>query len=221
MRTAGSIVAAAVITVGIVGFSVCSEGAITANREFGSLVAGVGEPITVTFTLSNTDGADIRGFYYADHIPSGLSVTNVSVLVDGSPISSSPSPSTGEYLFEQGSIGEVYPDCRPYRWILEIPPGNDQNNPVSGSVVIEYQVQSATDQLCTFPNYNWVGELDGGGSGVFGYDEGSETIQIGLAGAQLHGTPQLTLFGTIALVAALAFAAVLHNRVYGVRSLSR
>ena len=68
---------------------------VTVGRAFDKADAVVGEAIRDTVTFSNMETASLRGFYYADHIPQGLTVTTERVAVNGSPV-------TG-YTYESGA----------------------------------------------------------------------------------------------------------------------
>ncbi len=207
----------------VVGLVVCqvvhpvaSMGEVTAVRDFDTLSADVNEPVTVTFELTSTEASAIRGFYYADHIPADLSVTPVSVEVDGNPLDAS------DYTYETGSVGGVYSGCRANRWVLETPPSYGEDNPVSASVTITYRVESTEAGTYTFPNYNWVGNAVGGVGVVFGYDEGEPPILEVAGGGEgegegtppvPYGTPGLTLVGLVTLASAIAFVTVRKSRV--------
>jgi len=187
---------------------------VTATREFDMLTAGVSELVTVTFQLTNTEGKNIKGFYYADNIPTGLSVSAPVVKVDGIDVS---------YTYETGQVGEVYTNCRTHRWIVETPPSYPQVTPVGASVRIEYKVLADSGGSYAFPNYNWAGTIvDGGVGSVFGYDDGEVPV-LEVSGAEgegegegegptVSGVPQSTWLGTAMLVSLLALAAVLSRR---------
>ena len=52
-----------------------SDAGISASREFNTTEAATGEAITVIFRLDNVSDS-IKGFYFADHIPSDFTVVN-------------------------------------------------------------------------------------------------------------------------------------------------
>ena len=65
------------------GFSTHST---TISRSFDKDEAVVGDPITVTVNFTNEEADDLRGFFYTEQIPDGLSVDTISVQIDGSTI---------------------------------------------------------------------------------------------------------------------------------------
>ena len=123
----------------------------TISRTFDTVETGVDGSITVTVDLTNSEANDLKGFYYAEHVSQGLTISTISVKIDGNDIS--------DYLFESGSVGDVYPGCIVCRWILETPTTFDENNTISsGSTVqIVYSVSSGQEGTFHFDEFNWVG----------------------------------------------------------------
>ena len=80
--------------------SAYSTNSTTIFRSFGKDVVTLGESINVTVNFTNTESNSLRGFYYVEQIPQGLVVNPVSVKIDGNAIPN--------YIFESGSVGEVY-----------------------------------------------------------------------------------------------------------------
>jgi len=201
----------AAVMVCVAAYSVTGMGEITANRTVpSSTQADQSVVLTFALELDETETDPIHGFYYADHIPSGLTVTTDSVRVDG--VTLDPE----DYTYEAGWSGEVYPGCVTSRWIVDMP-ASLGDHPVSDSVVIQYRVESAVGASYTFPNFNWVGVI--GGSSAFGYDETdpAPVLEVeGEGGAPLpepvvNGTPLSGGLGLGILVSLLAFAALLKS----------
>jgi len=122
----------------------------------------VGQAITVTAVLVNSGPSAVRGFYYADHLPSELDVSTVAVTVDGT--------ATTDYTYEVGYIGEVYQGMRTHRWVLETPPGFDEGQPVTSTCTVVYEVTGSTAGLYALPGYTWAGYDTDVQIGVFGYE---------------------------------------------------
>ncbi len=104
----------------VFGFSTHST---TISRSFDKEEAVIDEPITITVSFINEEAYDLRGCYYTEQVPAGLSVVTDSVQIDGSTISN--------FVGESGSSGDVYSGSIPYRWILESPTDFAQDNPIS------------------------------------------------------------------------------------------
>ena len=147
----------------------------TISRTFDTVETGVDDLITVTVDLTNSEANDLRGFYYAEHVSQGLTVSTICVAIDGNDIS--------DYLFESGSAGDVYPSYIPYRWILETPTTFDENNTISsGSTVkIVYSVSSGQEGTFYFHEFNWVGyyrNTPEGERAAFGHSEADDRKTI-------------------------------------------
>lgn len=189
------------------GFS--SETSISADRSFATLNVPLGQSTDVTFQLDNDGENAIRGFYYTDNIPAELIVNTLSVQVDGETLTPS------EYTYETGGVGSVYSGCRPYRWIIETPPGFAEDNPVSQSVVIRYSVSDATGVAATyeFPGNEWAGNVEGGTGNAFGYDDDAPTLTFALSSPEPQGTPVSGPFGLAVLALLLSLAVVFRDRL--------
>ena len=121
------------------------------SRSFDQVEASVSEPITVTVNFTTSEVNALRGFYYTDQIPQGLTVDSVSVKINGTDIP--------DYIFENDSLGDVYDGCIPYRWILETPTAFLENNPIPPNYTVEivYSVSSTDDGTFDFDEFDWVG----------------------------------------------------------------
>ncbi|MGA1791551.1 MAG: hypothetical protein ACMUIM_08695 [bacterium] len=137
------------------------------ERSFDKVQASIGDPITVTTTFKNFDTIDLRGLYYVDHIPQGLTVSSIIVKIDGNVVSDS--------IEEYGSIDEVYEGTIPYRWIMETPNTFNENNPIgpNSTLEIKYSVTSGQSGEFNLNAFNWVGfylqKADEGQRAAFGH----------------------------------------------------
>ncbi len=135
----------------------------------------VGEEITVTVNFTTEEVNDLRGFYYTDQIPEGLTVNTVSVKINDGDVS--------DYIFEYDSIGDVYAGCIPYRWVLETPTAFLENNPVPPNYTVEivYSVSSTQEGTFDFNEFDWVGYYQDAAEGyreAFGHSEDADRQTI-------------------------------------------
>ena len=147
----------------------------TISRTFNPLVAVWGESITVTVTFTNWESNDLRAFYYVDQIPDELNVNRISVKINGTDVLG--------YTSESGSVGDVYAGCVPHRWILEVPPDFDENNPIEANSILEivYSVGSDLFGVFNFDEFHWVGYYQDAAEGqmaAFGCSEDAEKQAI-------------------------------------------
>ena len=145
---------------------------VTVKRSLYKTEAVVGETIRVTVTLSNLETAILRGFFYSDHIPQGLSVTTESVTVDGAPISG--------YTYESGGSGDVWTGSITHRWILETPISFTEDNPVpsGASVEIVYLLSSPATGTFELNEFNWSGYYPDSFDAAFGHSETSDRTTL-------------------------------------------
>lgn len=125
------------------------------TRSFDKEEAVVGESIIATVTFTHFESTDIRGFFYSEYVQEGLNIETVSVTVVGG-------DNEGEidnYSLEIVSDNDAFPESRIYRWILELPPDFNKNNPiVSGETLkIVYSITSPNDGIFDFEEFHWVG----------------------------------------------------------------
>ena len=154
------------------GFSTHTTGI---SRTFDPVEAFVTAGITVTVNFTTSEVNDLRGFYYTEQIPQGLSVSTISVKINGSDIP--------DYIFENDSIGDVYPGYIPYRWVLETPTAFLENNPISPNYTVEivYSISSRQTGTFDFDEFGWVGyyqEAPEGERVAFGHSEDADRQTI-------------------------------------------
>jgi len=146
-----------------------------AFRVFDKVDAEVGESIRITVNFTNLETEDLKGFYYAEHVPEELTVTSVSVKLDGSEVSN--------YVFEIGDPGDVYPGCVGYRWVCETPSLFEEGNPISSGSTVEvaYTVSSGEEGSFELSEFHWVGYYPGapeGETAAFGHSEEADEETI-------------------------------------------
>ncbi len=151
-----------------------STGDVAISRTYDRVEAGINEPVTVTVSFTNSHTSiDMKGFYFSEQIPAGLTVNTVSVKIDGADVSI--------YIYEVGLPGDVYTSFTPHRWILETPPGFTENNPIPfGDSILEivYTVTSSQKGTFNFDHFNWVGYYEGATDSDFGHSEVSDKVAI-------------------------------------------
>src|SRR5712675_2038412 len=82
-------------------------------RRLATVAALTNTPILVTVTFTNASTNALRGFFFGEQLPSALTVTPLSLTINGGAITN--------YVVENGQDGDVYPGCTPWRWVLETP----------------------------------------------------------------------------------------------------
>jgi uncharacterized repeat protein (TIGR01451 family) len=115
-----------------------TSGSLALARTFDKTVVVTNSPILVMATLTNTSPDTLRGFFYFDELPSGLTVTNLSVTLSGLSLTN--------FSLESGLDGDVYAGCTPWRWRLETPTNFVEGNPLppQGVVQIVFSISCAS-----------------------------------------------------------------------------
>ena len=164
------------------------------SRSFSQTSALTNSVIVVKASFTNAEAVSLRGFYYADQVPSGLSVTALGMTLNGASVTN--------YLVEVGTNGDVYPGCTPYRWVLEeptgfsgwsyftndagdieyewsleLPAGSTQANPLSagGVLQIAYAVSSTEPGQFDLQQFSWAAFNPKATNAAFGYSEAADT----------------------------------------------
>ncbi|MCJ8502994.1 hypothetical protein [Desulfatitalea alkaliphila] len=160
-----------------------STHATDAYRSFDALEAAAGEAITVTVVFSNLEPADLRGFFFTEHIPVGLSVTTEAVMIGGVRVG---------YVYETGAVGDVYAGSVPHRWVLETPGDFTQDNPVapSATVTIIYRLTSSDEGAFQLGAFNWAGYYRDALGAAFGHSEGADDVALVFAAGDGGGGGQ-------------------------------
>jgi uncharacterized repeat protein (TIGR01451 family) len=155
---------------GAFGFS-SDESAL--ERRFDRWMVRTNSAVIITASFTNAGAAPLSGFFYSEQVPSGLTVTTLSVLLNGQNITN--------YLFEFGQDGDVYAGCTPYRWVLEQPPAFVQTNsvPAAGSVQITYSVSSSSPGTFNLQQFSWAGQHTRTTNVAFGYSENTAQQSVG------------------------------------------
>jgi hypothetical protein len=127
------------------------------SRSFDKTQAAPDSSITVTVSFANYELDELRGFYYTEQIPVGLTLETVSIKIADD---IGGETEISNYTIESGSSGDVYPGFVPNRWIIETPPPPfDENNPISTDYTLEivYTVSSPSQGTLNFSDFSWVG----------------------------------------------------------------
>ncbi len=154
---------------GALGFS--SDGS-SLTRTLDRTLAVTNTPILVTVNFTNGQSDAIRGFYYAEQIPYGISVTTVGVVLSGQAVTN--------YTSESGQDGDVFAGCTPYRWRLESPTNFAEVNPIppQGTVQITFALSSASPGSFSLQEYSWAGHGPNDLDESFGYGEAADQQTI-------------------------------------------
>ncbi len=142
-----------------------STGSLSLVRTVNLTTALAGSAVTVTATLTNGGAAGLRGFYYADQLPSGLTVSTVKVTLNGRPVT--------DFTFESGQDGEVYAGLTPRRWRLETPTNFAEANPIpaGGVAQIVYSVTAPSAGFFLLQQFAWAACFADRSSTAFGCSE--------------------------------------------------
>ena len=136
------------------------------GRNFDRTIALTNAPVLVTATFANGGAALLHGFFYTDQLPDALTVSPVSVTLDGQSISN--------YLFESGWSGDVAPGCTPWRWVLETPASFAELNPIppQGTVQISYAITSPVPGAFLLQDYSCAAFDPVATNSIFKYSTG-------------------------------------------------
>ncbi len=121
------------------------------TRTFDQTEAALDSYITVKVNFKNNEIKDLRGFYYTEQIPEGLSVNTKSVKINSQEIA--------DYIVESNGKHAVYTGYIPFRWILEEPPLFEKNNPITASANLEiiYTISSSHSGSYYLDQFSWAG----------------------------------------------------------------
>ncbi len=160
-------IAAVLLTAGIwteTALAFSSDGS-SIIRSFSAELALTNSPVIVTVTFTNGQTNTLRGWFYSDQLPAGLSVNTLSVKIDGH--------SVPNYVVESGQVSEVYPGCKPWRWVLEQPPAFNESNVIAGSGTIElmYAVNALSPGSFALQQYSWCAWAVTTTNACFGHSE--------------------------------------------------
>ena len=128
-------------------------------------IARTNSVVVFSVTFSNGCANPLRGFYFTDQMPSGLTVTPIALSINGAAVTN--------YSFISGQSGDVYSGCTPFRWVLEQPADFLEPNAIApaGVVGIEYSVTSPTPGSFALQEYAWAGYEAALTNSSFGYSE--------------------------------------------------
>jgi hypothetical protein len=142
--------------------------AMSWSRTLDKTVALTNTPIVVTSTFTNGDAWAVRGFCYSEQLPSGLTATSMSVVLNGSPITN--------YTVESGMDGDVLAGCTPWRWVLELPDDFVPANPLApqSTVQVIYSITASQSGSFTFQQSMWFAADLVLTNACFGYGENSD-----------------------------------------------
>ena len=153
----------------------------TLSRSFDKTRAVTNDAIVITVMFDNNETNDLRGFSYVDQVHSSLTVTTLSVRVNGANVTN--------YTFESGWDGDVYVGMTPRRWVLESPTGFPESNPLtaSSSVEIVYAITTMSTGSFHLNEFAWIGRYESSSESALGYSEADDG-QIVAFGEAIAGT---------------------------------
>ena len=129
------------------------------------------DSIFLTVTFNNLEAQTLRGFYYVEYLPPGLSVQTKSIEIYGSPVTN--------YILESGQADELYPNYIAYRWILETPVTFPQSNPLPASrqLKIVYNISTNIAGEYALNEFHWSGYYESAHA-AFGHSENPDSLTI-------------------------------------------
>lgn len=141
-------------------------------RSFNQTYTLTNTPILVTATFTNVGTNSLRGFFYSEQAPAGISLEPVSVILNGQIITN--------YIFESGQLGDVYAGCTPQRWVLESPINFIEANPIppQATLQITYAISAAVPGSFCFQQFAWASYVPGVTNASFGYAEDADSQTV-------------------------------------------
>ena len=138
------------------------------TRSFAQAFTLTNLPIVVTATFTNGGTNTLRGFFYSEQVPPGISLQTVSVILGGETVTN--------FTFESGLLGDVYAGFIPQRWVLESPTNFAEANPIPPGATLQiiYAISSAVPGSFSFQQFSWAGYDQGVTNASFGYSEDSD-----------------------------------------------
>ncbi|MGC3959706.1 MAG: hypothetical protein QM813_17800 [Verrucomicrobiota bacterium] len=156
----------------------------TLSRALERTTAQTNAAMIVTVRFTNTSPNAVRGFYYADQLPSALNVTTLSVRLNG--------VATTNYTEEIGLDGDVYSGCTPHRWLFERPEKPTVTNqiPAQATAEIVFALTATNSGTFALQPAAWVGFDRVLTNALFGFDTATAPPAVSflttLANAPLH-----------------------------------
>jgi len=184
-----------------------SDAGIVVVRVLPTGPVATGGNVTIAVEIRNTGADAIRGFYYAEHLPSSIEVVSWAVTIGGAPVAG--------ILKETSPDGEVLPGRTTHRWVFEVPPADAENHPIpSGSTArIEYTLRSSTAGRYDISWGNWVGARAASGQAFFGCWEMRQVLVVQAAGGADPYRPDVTpAFSNMTTATPVAFSEVFRIR---------
>ena len=162
-----------------------SDDGLSVNRSFNRTYTLTNSSIVVTCTLTNSTTNTLRGFLYAEQLPTSLTVASLGVTLNGRSLTN--------YVLETGQDGDIYAGCTPWRWVLETPTNYVPANPVPPQAVVQisYSLVSTSTATYSLQQYAWVENKSPGTNGAFGSSDSANQQSI----SYLVTTNQPVLFG--------------------------
>lgn len=144
------------------------DGACSVTRAFSRTDIVSGGSVFMTFTLSGCAAA-LDSFVFSDNIPTGLTITTVSVTVNGAPVAYSYEPATATSTYQHWYLDDV-----PVDGGAEIPAG--------ATFQILYKAEdpgtNPSGFLYTWPMYSWAGHNPATSNNVWGYADGPFNLAV-------------------------------------------
>ncbi len=151
---------AGLIPLAALGFS--SDSASYLALRLDSKVSLTNSPIRVTATFTNGGSGALRGFFFTEQVPTGLTVATLGVTLNGRAVTN--------YTLEAGYDGDVLPGYTPWRWRFESPTNFSELNPVPSAVAaqIVFAISSSRAGAFSLPAFSWAANNQSTTNAAFG-----------------------------------------------------
>ncbi len=157
---------------------------------------GAGGVMTVTIDVVNDAAVPLRGFYYSDQVADDWVVGTAQVVVNGLPIA--------DYVYSEGSSGQVADGLTPRRWAFETPQGGgffSPTHPIPASggtarLVYTMLVGEGGGIEYALDGDAWAGWLESTptGTAVFGYQDSLPSLEADFVAHPLIALPGGTVW---------------------------
>ena len=145
---------------------------VSLDRKVDRSLAKTNCPISVVASFTNQSPVALRGFYFTEQLPAGLSIDSCSVSLNGQVLTN--------ILFSAGLVDDVYTGCIPYRWVLEEPASFSSANafPAGAALTITYRVTFSKTVTFELREDNWAAYDSGSSNSVFGFSASDALLTL-------------------------------------------
>jgi len=135
------------------------------QRTLAVNAAFVGDSIEFTARFINNESDTLHGFYFAEHIPTGFSLSFENAFIDTAALF--------DLAHETTASSALYPQAATQRTIFETPPEFTENNAIApgDTLTATFWVRAQTATSFTLGNAHWIGYFTQGSAAFAASDE--------------------------------------------------